>query len=524
MRSILFSCACFALLLALAGTGRAQVTDLTNFVWNNDGAFAWNISTDSPVQGDGYTVYNLYLTSTTYLTPEDSSGYLWHHWVQVCIADDMRRDENGQTPDLAFLWNDGGRTKSYDRPPGDVDMILRRVCLKSRVISVGIYQIPNQPIVFADDPAHKSRTEDALMAAGWRHVIDAGGLDTDWLLRYPMVKAVIKSIDAVQDFVPSLAVDGLTKPERFIVAGASKRGLTANLAGVVRDERVVGVGVVVAPFGGLVEQMNSQWRSTPCPKSQTTECKGSTSWALQDYVDIGIMPSVLNCPVFGAMYHTIDPLTYQEELAKINKLFIVALNDEFFAPDADRWFYSKIPGEKQLRVVPSDHALIGYQFSAIDGAIQWGLTMITGQPRPTYSYETTADGRTTTLTVDSPYVDQIIDAQVVWTKNNPHRDFRLITCAQESFGCLNRYAIDKWSEKLESAAPGVYKFTMPDPNEGHYSVYFLQVKFDLGIDADSPFIVTSGATVLPMNVYPYPPCDDATCRSYATCNQTGPPL
>jgi hypothetical protein len=37
--------------------------------------------------GHYYTCYFLNFTSQTWLTPADSSAYVWRHWIQVCVPD-----------------------------------------------------------------------------------------------------------------------------------------------------------------------------------------------------------------------------------------------------------------------------------------------------------------------------------------------------------------------------------------------------------------------------------------------------
>jgi PhoPQ-activated pathogenicity-related protein len=64
---------------------------------------------------------------------------------------------------MAIMYIDGGGTKPYDQPPGDIDqLMLKTMCLESHLVTVGLYQIPNERITFSGDPDH-SRTEDGSM-------------------------------------------------------------------------------------------------------------------------------------------------------------------------------------------------------------------------------------------------------------------------------------------------------------------------------------------------------------------------
>ena len=64
------------------------------------------------------------------------------------------------------------------------------------VVGAMIFAIPNQAIRFADEDFKVGRSEDSLIAKSWRLFID----NPDWdevLVRLPMVKAVVRGMDAV---------------------------------------------------------------------------------------------------------------------------------------------------------------------------------------------------------------------------------------------------------------------------------------------------------------------------------------
>ena len=100
------------------------------------------------------------------------------------------------------------------------------------------------------------------------------------------------------------------------------------------DPRVVGIMPVVAPVGNLVPQINEMWQAY-----------GNWSFALKDYTDERLM-GWLNDPEFTQMLNLIDPLTYKTEIAKIPKYQIGACGDEFFMPDALKYYWDDLPGQK----------------------------------------------------------------------------------------------------------------------------------------------------------------------------------
>lgn len=120
---------------------------------------------------------------------------VWTHWIQVCVPDDVYQDS-----DLSILVIDGGPTPNIQSPFSSLDPVARRLCQESRLITSRLSSVPNQPIVFADDPAHETRREDAIIAWTWLHFVENTN-EPDWLARYPMTKASIKAIDAIQEFM-----------------------------------------------------------------------------------------------------------------------------------------------------------------------------------------------------------------------------------------------------------------------------------------------------------------------------------
>ena len=89
-----------------------------------------------------------------------------------------------------------------------------------------------------------------MVAYTWRKFIDlkrAGDPNADmWPLRLPMVKAVVRAMDATEDFL-SKCDECIKRPDKttsFITMGASKRGWTTWLTGAV-DKRVIAMAPIV---------------------------------------------------------------------------------------------------------------------------------------------------------------------------------------------------------------------------------------------------------------------------------------
>ena len=54
--------------------------------------------------------------------------------------------------------------------------------------------VPNQPIVFMDDPTRKPRSEDDFIAYTWDKFLRTG--DEKWPARLPMTKSAVRAMDA----------------------------------------------------------------------------------------------------------------------------------------------------------------------------------------------------------------------------------------------------------------------------------------------------------------------------------------
>jgi hypothetical protein len=78
--------------------------------------------------------------------------------------------------DTGFLWITGGDNNPNSLPtnPTDEDpLVTASVCVANGVVGAALFQIPNQPLYFADElPTPRGRTEDAMVAWTWKHFIE----------------------------------------------------------------------------------------------------------------------------------------------------------------------------------------------------------------------------------------------------------------------------------------------------------------------------------------------------------------
>jgi len=86
-------------------------------------------------------------------------------------------------------------------------------------------QVPNEKMVFKDDPKRKNRSANAILAYSWRHFLD-DPTKPEFLIMLPMVKATVKAMDAVTDFVRKTVGKHVSN---FCIGGHSKASLLTLL-------------------------------------------------------------------------------------------------------------------------------------------------------------------------------------------------------------------------------------------------------------------------------------------------------
>lgn len=122
---------------------------------------------------------------------------IWWHYLAVVIPPKITYKK------VAAMYITGG-DNTDGVPPNDGEDIL--LCAAIAVFAEApcavLFQIPNQPIVFAAEQPPKKRVEDEVIAYTWSHFIN-DTTEPDWLLRLPMTKVgLIKSFSFLSFLLP----------------------------------------------------------------------------------------------------------------------------------------------------------------------------------------------------------------------------------------------------------------------------------------------------------------------------------
>lgn len=310
---------------------KAESNPLVRYVQARDDSFMWR-----QVEGvEGFVT--LEVRSQTW------RGIPWMHNV---VFFEGRALKTGQ-PTLIFL--SGGSAKSEDLA------VIRRVSELSGISTALITNIPNQPL-FGD------RREDALLAYTFDQYARTG--ESDWPVIFPMVKSIVKGMDAISHFTAGRAME-------FAVSGASKRGWISYLVAAV-DARVVGIAPRVFDMLNMHEQ--SRWQR---------EVYGSYSHKLKDYSELGLIDKMLSDPRVAELTQWVDPFHYRQRL-KIPKLVLLGTNDPYWVVDSQRFYWSELPGPKALVQFPNKgHSLGEDAFISISN---WAQYLGSKKPLPEVSW------------------------------------------------------------------------------------------------------------------------------------------
>jgi PhoPQ-activated pathogenicity-related protein len=246
-----------------ASYARAAQTALDKYVAAPDASFAWKVLRELPAEGATATL--LEMTSQRWLTEREVERPLWTHWITVVRPAQVKSD-------VALLFITGG---SLDRqPPARPPAWLLEAARDTNTITAELRLVPNQPVVFTDDPAKKPRSEDDFIAYTWDKFLRTG--DEKWPARLPMTKSAVRAMDAVTAF--AAAPEGGGQPvRRFVVSGASKRGWTTWTTAAV-DKRVVAIAPAVIDMLNVEPSFVHHWRTYGAWSDGLTTTSITASW------------------------------------------------------------------------------------------------------------------------------------------------------------------------------------------------------------------------------------------------------
>lgn len=299
-------------------------------------------------------------------------GVDWRHTITINRLDDRER--------TCLLIVTGGTPNASDEEEA---RLLAALC---GLPVATLYDIPNQPIW--------DLTEDDLIAHTFDRFLDTK--DPTWPVLMPMVRAVLRAMDAVQ-----MATDN--QIERFVVSGASKRGWTTWLSAVMGDARIVGIAPLVFDFLDIPAQLARQNELYGQPSE---ELRSYTERELEDEAD-----SDSGLELVGL----VDPFVHRASI-RVPTLAIIGSNDRFWATDASSIYWDQLENPRSLLVMPGEghtfidkrpfhHALAAFSRELADGRV-WPPAP-TGERESWFASGPRSDLRDAAWTTNEPKIGHV---------------------------------------------------------------------------------------------------------------------
>lgn len=405
-------------LWAFAGvslTAASSSADLQSYVNKSESAFEWQLKNKLEQSGD--RIDDLQFVSQVW------QGMKWQHQLQIY------RPADAPPASTMFLWVTGGGAAPQTR------LLGLELARKSKAPVAFLYHIPNQPLLEGE------LREDDLIAETFVRYLKSE--DENWPLLFPMVKSVVKAMDVLQAFGKK---EFGAPIDKFIVAGASKRGWTTWLTAAV-DKRVSAIAPVVIDVLNMRAQMPRQ-----------LEAFGAYSSRLAAYSSRGLLP-IPDTPAGRRLLSMVDPWAYRERLT-MPKLIINGTNDLYWATDALNLYWDGIPSDKWVHYIPNaGHNLRRQdrppqeQFNdLVTSLAAFSRHQISGTPMPSVRWKhENVDGKLR-LTIDAAPAP--IGARL-WAAQTATTDFRAT----------------QWREQAVSVKEGKIIGEVTPPESGHLAFF-----------------------------------------------------
>ncbi len=389
MRRCLFLLpAAICLLAAHAGRSAESVpSPLADYVAKPDASYRWVKKGSGRILATEYA--ELILTSQTW------RDIVWKHQLFVIKPYSAPKDVRHA---LLFIsgggWRDELETSASSSPPRDAQMYATLAELLKTPVAV-LLHVPHQPIF-------DGKKEDAAIAYTFDEYLRTK--DPEWPLLLPMVKSVVRGMDAAGEFARrQWSLDLNT----FTVTGASKRGWTTWLTSAV-DKRVTALAPMVIDVLNMAPQLAHQ-----------EEVYGQPSEQIHDYTERG-MHRKLQSAEGKSLAAIVDPYQYRQAIQQ-PKLIILATNDPYWTVDALNLYWDGLTGQKYVLYVPNNmHGLKDYGrvFGSLNALHQH---VVRGRqlPQLAWQYEERDGGVRLTVKSDPP-----ARHVVAWMATAPTQDFR----------------------------------------------------------------------------------------------------
>jgi PhoPQ-activated pathogenicity-related protein len=398
--------------------------DLLDYVKKPDNSYEWKLKAKIPHElGD---VYDLHLVSQTW------QDIKWQHQLQVYVPKGVKPTET------IVLWNQGGKAS-----PTSIVFGMEMAKRANAPVAL-LYGIPNQPLFGADKK--KGLTEDALIAETFVRYL--GSKDESWPLLFPMVKSLVKAMDALQAFAQSQWNFVI---RYFIVTGGSKRGWTTWLTGAV-EPRVKAIAPLVIDTLNMQKQLPHQLKSY-----------GRYSEMIDDYVKRDLVPMPKTDRALK-LWSMVDPWMYRDKIT-MPTMIINGANDPYWTVDALNLYWDDLKSPRWVTYVPNaghdlrEGPLDITRARALGTLGAFARHQIHGTKMPTLSWQHDDQEGKPRLTMRC---DPMPAKARLWVADADKRDFRK----------------SKWKEQPATINKNSVVGSIDSPN-GAYRVFYGEMEYQL---------------------------------------------
>ena len=391
--------------------------DLQKYVDKREPAFEWQLKTKIDREQSGERIYDLHFVSQVW------QGKKWQHQLQIY------RPADAAPSATMFLWVTGGGAT-----PEAISLGLE-LARKMKAPVAFVYHIPNQPLL------EGNLREDDLIAETFVRYLKSK--DDSWPLLLPMVKSVVKAMDVLQAFGKK---EWSAPIDKFIVAGASKRGWTTWLTAAV-DKRIGAIAPVVIDVLNMRAQMSRQ-----------VQAFGTYSSRLDPYSSRGLLP-IPETPAGQRLLNMVDPWAYRDRLT-MPKLIVNGTNDSYWATDALNLYWDGIPNDKWVLYIPNaghnlrrqDRPQREQMNDLITGLAAFSRHQISGTPMPSLRWKHESVNGKLRLTIDAAPAPT---GARLWIAQTATTDFRTT----------------QWREQEVSFSDGKIIGEVTPPETGHLAFF-----------------------------------------------------
>jgi PhoPQ-activated pathogenicity-related protein len=294
---------------------------------------------------------------------------------------------------------------------------------------VVLHDVPNQPLFGGLE-------EDDLVAHTFLKFLQTK--DRRVPLLFPMVKSVVRGIDAAQEFLEThlgFCVVG------FVVSGASKRGWTTWLTSAM-DDRVHGLAPFVYDNLNLSKQLAYQ-----------RQIWGKFSDKIAEY-KLRQLPQrlVAGDAAAAELAPFVDPFAYIEQIIS-PKLIILGTNDPYWPLDALNLYYDEIVGEKYILYLPNIGHHVTFETERVADTLSAFFLKVDGRLTfPQLNWRMEEDRQRIHMRVESDIFPAAVN---LWTATSPSMD----------------YVETRWSGCRMKRAQGGFEIHLKKPSEGCLALF-----------------------------------------------------